>query len=207
LRDLFNLLTLKEIVVYSNDELISKFEGYMNQIILVKQKTISQVVKEFINNDLFGQRLTLIQLLIKSEDHEYQYLAYLLYDLLSNDNNGSIDSKEQTTLFDSLPWKIKSYFKDAMKKTIQYTNNLSDFDNSKIPLEQQICLLKASDSIKEKAMTKLKEVKAKNDDSGSKARQYLEGLLKIPFGIYRTEPVLSEMDNIKTIYKQLLLKI
>jgi ATP-dependent Lon protease len=199
-------LTLKEIVVYSNDELISKFEGYMNQIILVKQKTISQVVKEFINNDLFGQRLTLIQLLIKSEDHEYQYLAYLLYDLLSNDNNGSIDSKEQTTLFDSLPWKIKSYFKDAMKKTIQYTNNLSDFDNSKIPLEQQICLLKASDSIKEKAMTKLKEVKAKNDDSGSKARQYLEGLLKIPFGIYRTEPVLSEMDNIKTIYKQLLLK-
>ena len=55
--------------------------------------------------------------------------------------------------------------------------------------------MKASDTIKEKAMLKLKEVKAKSEDSGSKARQYLEGLLKIPFGIYRKEHILSIMDN------------
>ena len=30
--------------------------------------------------------------------------------------------------------------KDAMNETINYTNNLANFDNSKIPLEQQICL-------------------------------------------------------------------
>ena len=76
-----------------------------------------------------------------------------------------------------------------MKTTINYTNTLSQFDNSKIPIEQQICLLKAPDAVKEKAMLKLKEVKAKSEDSGSKARQYLEGLLKIPFGVYRKEPV------------------
>ena len=57
-----------------------------------------------------------------------------------------------------------------MKQTIKYTNNLSNIDNSKIPLEQQICLLKTSDSVKEKAMNKLKEIKGKNDDSGCKAR-------------------------------------
>ena len=51
--------------------------------------------------------------------------------------------------------------------------------------------MKASDSIKEKAMLKLKEVKAKSEDSGSKARQYLEGLLKIPFGIYKKEHILT----------------
>ena len=56
-----------------------------------------------------------------------------------------------------------------------------NFDINKIPLEQQICLLKANDNVKEKAMMKLKEVKAKSEDSGSKARQYLDGLLKIPF--------------------------
>ena len=49
-----------------------------------------------------------------------------------------------------------------MKQTIQYTNKLINFDTSKIPLEQQICLLKAGDNVKEKAMTKLKEIKAKN---------------------------------------------
>ena len=41
--------------------------------------------------------------------------------------------------------------------------------------------MKANDSIKEKAMIKLKEVKSKSEDSGSKARQYLEGLLTYSF--------------------------
>jgi ATP-dependent Lon protease len=88
-----------------------------------------------------------------------------------------------------------------MKKTIQYTNELSNFDINKIPLEQQICLLKASDSVKEKAMMKLKEVKAKSEDSGSKARQYLDALLKIPFNVYRREPILNVMDKIKTQFR------
>jgi hypothetical protein len=152
--------------VYSTDELINKYQGYVSQIVLIKQKPITQVVKEFMNSDLYGQRNTLIQLLLKSDEHEYQYLAYLLYDLLSNDSNGTIDTSEQTLLFDSLPWKIKSFFKEAMKQTITYTNTLSNFDNNKIPLEQQICLMKAPDSVKEKAMNKLKEVKSKTDDTG-----------------------------------------
>ena len=82
-----------------------------------------------------------------------------------------------------------------MKTTINYTKNLSNFNINKIPIEQQICLLKASDSVKEKAMLKLKEVKAKSEDSGSKARQYLEGLLKIPFGIFKKEKILTIMDE------------
>ena len=200
-------ITLKELLVYSTDELIKKYQGYISQIVLIKQKPVSQVVKEFMNSDLYGQRNTLIQLLLKSDEHEYQYLAYLLYDLLSNDNNGNIDTSEQTLLFDSLPWKIKSFFKEAMKQTITYTNTLSNFDNSKIPLEQQICLMKAPDSVKEKAMNKLKEVKSKTDDTGSKARSYLDGLLKIPFGIYKQEWILTVMDSIKGVFKKLLEKV
>ena len=41
-------------------------------------------------------------------------------------------------LYDSFPWTIKKYFRDAMEFTIQYTNNLSNFDQNKIPMEQQI---------------------------------------------------------------------
>lgn len=200
-------LTLKELLVYSNDEILQKYQCYMTQIDLIKQKPISQIAKEFLNGDLYGQRTTLIQLLLKSDEHEYQYLAYLLYDLLSNEKNGSIDTVEQTLLFDSLPWRIKSFFKDAMKQTVIYTNNLSNFDNNKIPLEQQICLMKTDDSVKEKAMNKLKEVKSKSDDSGTKARSYLDGLLKIPFGVYRQEPILTLMSNIKTDFQTMLRKV
>ena len=136
----------------------------------------------FISDDLFGQRKTLIQLLIKYDDLELQYLAYLLYDLLSTETNGTFDTLDQTILFDSFPWAIKKFFRDAMTNTVKYTKTLTNFDTSKIPIEQQICLMKANDNVKEKAMVKLKEVKSKSEDSGSKARQYLEGLLRIPFG-------------------------
>ena len=197
-------LTLKELLVYSCDEIQQKYIACLSQIKLIKQKTISQVVKEFVANELYNQRKTLIQLLTKQNEPEFQYLAYLLYDLLSCENNGTIDTFEQTLLFDSLPWNIKKYFRVAMKTTIKYTNNLSNFDTNKIPIEQQICLLKASDSVKEKAMTKLKEVKAKSEDSGSKARSYLEGLLKIPFGIFKNEPILQFIKNNNTTFIDLL---
>ncbi len=199
-----DILTIKEQLIYSNEELYNKYVGILNQLSLIKQKSISQVVKEFISNELYGQRTTIIQLLLKSKDPEFQYLAYLLYDLLSNDNNGNIDTQEQTLLFDSLPWNIKKYFREAMKQTIQYTNDLCNFDNSKIPLEQQICLMKADDSVKEKAMLKLKEVKAKSEDSGTKARHYLEGLLKIPFNIYRKEPILEYQSSSIAAFNELI---
>ena len=193
-------LTVKELLIYNNDDLYKKYVGYTVQLDLIKKKTISQIVKEFISSELFGQRKFLLQLLIRYDDPECQYLSYLLYDLLSNDKEGTIDTIEQTILFDSLPWNVKKFFRDAMKTTINYTKNLSNFDINKIPIEQQICLLKVNDSVKEKAMLKLKEVKAKSEDSGSKARQYLEGLLKIPFGIFKKEKILKIMDeNYKSV--------
>lgn len=200
-------LILKDYLIYDDEnEIYSKFAGTISQINVIKQKQISQAVKDFISEDMYNKRSTLINLLIRSSNYDNQYLAYLLYDLLSNDSNGTVDTQEQTLLFDSFPWTIKQYFKQAMKKTIQYTNDLSNFDINKIPLEQQICLLKANDTVKEKAMMKLKEVKAKSEDSGSKARQYLDGLLKIPFGVYKREPILDIMENSRVHFKDLCKK-
>lgn len=200
-------LLLKDFLVYDNEhDIYTKYAGCMSQNNNVRQKQISQAVKEFISDDMYNKRSVLINLLVQSSNFENQYLAYLLYDLLSNDSNGNVDSREQTLLFDSFPWNIKQYFKQAMKKTIQYTNDLSNFDINKIPLEQQICLLKSNDSVKEKAMIKLKEVKSKSEDSGSKARQYLDGLLKIPFGVYKREPILNMMEKIRTQFKDMYKK-
>ena len=209
--DTFNKFTssllLKDFLIYENEhDIYTKYAGCLSQNNTVRQKQISQAVKDFISDDMYNKRIVLINLLVQSSNFENQYLAYLLYDLLSNDSNGNVDSHEQTLLFDSFPWNIKQYFKQAMKKTIQYTNDLSNFDINKIPLEQQICLLKSNDSVKEKAMMKLKEVKSKSEDSGSKARQYLDGLLKIPFGVYKREPILNMMEKIRTQFKEMYKK-
>jgi ATP-dependent Lon protease len=196
---------LKDYLIYDNEHSIySRYAGFMSQNTVLVKKQVSQLVREFVTDDLYNKRNTLINLLIYSTNYENQYLAYLLYDILSNDSNGTVDTQEQVILFDSLPWAIKQHFKQAMKKTVQYTNELSNFDVNKIPLEQQICLLKTPDSVKEKAMMKLKEVKAKSEDSGSKARHYLDALLKIPFSIYKREPILDQMGKIKTQFQDLI---
>jgi ATP-dependent Lon protease len=196
-------LSLKDLLVFSNDELYSKYLSNISVIQVIKQKQISQLVKEFINTDLFSQRSMLVQLLLKSNEHEYKYLSYLLYDMLSNEINPQVESNEQTALFNSLPWNMKLYFKDAMKQTVSYTNAISKYDSGNIPLEQQICLLKTTDAVKEKAMVKLREIKSKSDDTTTKARQYLDGLLKIPFGTYSREKILDDMMTVKQIYLQM----
>ena len=50
-------------------------------------------------------------------------------------------------------------------------------------LEQQVLLMKVSDKVKDKALMKLKEVKSKADDQGNKSKQYLEGLVRVPWHV------------------------
>ena len=114
------------------------------------------------------------------------------------------NTPEQDMLFDSLPWYVKLKFKNAMKQTIEYTNNLINYDlENNLPLEQRICLMRTSENVKEKAMTKLKELKAKSENSGSKARQYIDGILKIPFGHFKQEPILTIMDNNTLLFNKI----
>ena len=104
--------------------------NFFRVMALIGVVVIILVVKEFLNAELYKQRTLLIQLLLKNDNPEFQYLSYLLYDLLSNENNGSIDTQEQTLLFDTLPWSIKKFFKNAMKNTIDYTKKISNFDKA-----------------------------------------------------------------------------
>ena len=203
-RNFLEILLLKDFLIYSFDELTNKFYHMTNNLQNYEQKTINNIVQDFITNDLFNQRQIIINLLLDNNRYELQYIAYLLYDLLSNDNVNNSDSSEQKDLFNSLPIKFKKLFKDAMYKTIEYTSSLSNFDNNKIPIEQQICLMKANKNVKEKAMQKLKEVKSKSEDSGSKARQYLDGLLKIPFSIFKEEEILHLKNDINKIYNDII---
>ena len=197
-------LTLKDYLINDEKDIYGKYMGYVNELKLIQQQEMSVVVKKFIDEDMFMKRVMLTVLLIHSHIYENQYLAYLLYDTLTNESDNSIDTQEQTILFDSFPWSIKELFRDAMKTTAQYTSRLSNFDINKIPLEQQICLMKVPDLVKEKAMMRLKELKTKTEDSGSKARQYLDGLLKIPFGVYRREKCLMIMDEIKEDFSKIV---
>ena len=191
-------LTLKDLLIYNAEQIQNIYLTYTEHFTAVNKKSLSQVIQEFGEKELYEKRNMLIMLLVNSEANECHYLAYLLYDLLSNDINGMIDTYEQTLIYDSLPYNVKKYFRDVMKQIVNYTSKLSNANVGKLSLEQRICLMKTSDVVKEKAMVKLKEVKMKSEDTGSKAMQFLDGLLKIPFEIYKEEPILKLMKaNIK----------
>ena len=205
---LLDSFTLKDYLIHGNADISKRLMAIQNEITTVKNEKIDIVMKRFIKLDTLDQRNMLINLLLYNSEDNIQYIAYLLYDLITSINGNhsdQIDNPEQKIIYDSFPWKIKMYFKNAMKHTIKFTQDIvSKYDLNRVTLEQQIFLLNVQDNIKEKAMIKLKEIKGKSDDSGTKAKQYLEGLLKIPFGVYREERFLKLRDEINVDFNKFI---
>ena len=207
MKRLIDSLTLKDILIYGNEDIYKKYSLILNEVNLIKTNKLDINIKNFLSHDLFGQRNILMNLLIYYNDYEIQYVTYLLYDLLSIYMSDGTQSQEQKQLYDSFPFKIKSFFKDVMNITVKNTQEMiSKNDTNKITLEQQIYLLKAPENVKERALVKLKEIKNKSDDSNNKAKQYLEGLLKIPFGIFKNEPILKHYKDINQLFVSLIEK-
>lgn len=199
-----NNFSLKEMLVYNNQELYNKYIHSITQTNLYFQKTLETLAQDFISSDLYNQRALLIQLLLTNNKVDNLCIAYLLYDLLSNDKiASSSDNSEQRKIYNSLNWNCKKHLKNALQRTVEYTNELLHYETAKIPLEQHIYLMNVSMNVKEKALQKLKEVKSKSDDSGSKAKQFLDGLLKIPFNIYKEEEILKVKYEIKFLIKNI----
>ena len=197
---MINAMTLKDILVNGNEDMLKKYKTITLQTKNIKNDRLERTIKHFADISLISQRSMLINLLINNTDQEVQYITYLLYDLITIGQSN--ESNEQMLLYESFPSKIKEYFKDAMKHTLNYTQEMNKkYDLSRITLEQQIYILKVPDNIKEKAMVKLKEIKGKSDESGAKAKQFLEGLLKIPFDNYKEEPILKISKKLNEKFK------
>ena len=207
LKRLLESCTLKDILIYGNKDFYKKCLAIQNDVNSLKYNKLDITIKKFLELDIFLQRNMLMNLLIYNKEADIHYITYLLYDLTTISGNEVPDSSEQKMIYDSLPWKIKNYFKDTMQITVKFSQDMaSKYEINKITLEQQIYLLKAPENVKEKAMVKMKEIKGKTDDTSIKAKQYLEGLLKIPFGIYKKEPILKVIKEINSKFVSLLNK-
>lgn len=198
-------ITTKDLLIYSNNDFKKKYNTMKADVDYVKNTKVENIVKKFFDMDLTSKRKMLINLFIYNIDNEVQYIAYMLYDLIgSTETIDGSDNAEQVTIYETLPWKLKQFFKETMINTIEFTqDSLSNCDLNKITLEQQVLLMKAEPKIKDKALLKLKEIKSKSDDQGNKSKQYLEGLVRVPFGIYRKEPILCKMEELNTFFNNI----
>jgi len=200
---LLETMTIKDALINGTDDFFKKTHIILSDVNQVKVNKLTATIRRFLDLDIYNQRSMIMNLLIYNQEDDVQYITYLLYDLISakNSSGNTVDSNEQQMIYDSFPWKIKLYFKETMKHTIKYTKDMmSKYDVNRISLEQQIYVMKVPENVREKAMAKLKEIKGKSDDSGAKAKQYLEGLLKIPFGVYREEYILKKPKQLNSLF-------
>ena len=198
-------MTLKDVLISGNDDIIKKMFTVIRDVTTTKQNKLDVTMKSFLELDIYSQRGLLINLLINENDNDVNYISYLLYEMLSVNSTDGAENQQLQFFYESLPYKIKKNFKEVVKHALTTANNMMQkYDVSQVSLEQQIYLMKADDIVKEKAMLKLKEIKGKPDEMGLKAKQYLEGLIKIPFGVYREEPALKEIKILNEWYRRIL---
>ena len=158
IQNIHETINLKDILIYGNNDIQKKIISVMVDTSNVKQTTLDITIKKFIDLDPYSQRSMIINLLLYEDDNEIKYICYLLYDLISNDENN------KNIIYNSLHWKLQKTFKNAIQSTLKYKQEMTDkYDVNKISLEQQIFFLKVNEVIKEKAINKLKEIKGKPD--------------------------------------------
>lgn len=195
-------ISIRDFIVNNPREILEDCTYKYNKLKKVKNKVISNLVKDFLLSKLEEQRDILILLVMNEEDTESQYLAYLLYDLISNDTYLLKHQPKSEFIFNSLNWNTQKLFKNVIKKINKNINNILNFNLEDISYEKRIYLMRTDDYIKSKAIEKLKEY-SKSGETSSKSLQYLEGILKIPFKIFKKETMFELLDLLKDDYRKL----
>jgi ATP-dependent Lon protease len=169
----------------------------------IKARTISQLIKDISLYDIDRQRNIFLFLLMDSDDKDSVFLGNMIYDLITNDTQ----NKTMNLLFSTIHWRLQKISKEFRQKLLN-VNNLSKFNEETMPYDKRIQLMKANDSVKRRAFEKLKEINnSNNGDSKGKAQQYLDGLLRIPFGIYKKEIIRSKFEELKVKYDKYISSI
>ena len=181
---------------FSDSTIISNCNSKYNSIKQLRNKTLTNIIKDFINLNTEDKRDTISKLLIDSNNNENINLCCILFDLIENKS-----IKQTDDIIKSLPYYQQNILNES-KNNIESFIDTNTSQNTNINYEKKIYMLNTTADIKQKAIEKLKEIKInKNGESSIKAQQYLDGLLKIPFNIYKYDPILSYLSEfINKIY-------
>jgi endopeptidase La len=204
-------LSLKNFIILSIEDILNKIKADYFNIVNYKNKSLSVLVKEFLNKDINDQINFISMFLLFDEDPEIQNMSYLLYDMICNESYLLKPSADGNFIFSNIHWSLQKEFKVINKKFTNNIKKMESFTFEEVSYEKRIYLMKANNNVKQKAYDKLKEISNKSNDNSSKAIQYLDNLLKIPFGVYQKEEIMNYYDkfilnyilNMKKILKTL----
>jgi len=192
----FKIISLRDLIVCKSFELIEDLRKKFNDFKIIQSKPLLSLINEFLLASKYRKIDILTLLLMSNEDD--QKLAYVLFDVFRSKDKKDMASE----IYSSLHHTIREMLDISKSKTEKEENDLSKFIESDLPYERRIGLMKADDDVKAKAMEKLKSMKSAFQGD-SKAQHWLDGLLKIPFGVYKENDILSFKENFIKKLKQI----
>jgi ATP-dependent Lon protease len=189
-------LSLRDFIILDNEEISSEIKRKYNEYKNLQGKPLLVLVNEFVLASKY-KKIDILTLLLMS-NNENKKLAYVLFDILQTKDQSNMAEEIYMGLHHSIRDELdiaKIEFKEVEKQ-------LKKLTESDIPYEKRIALMDVDEDIKGKAMEKLKSIKSSFQGDG-KAQSYLDGLLKIPFGIFKECPVICFKNNFSKKLKEL----
>jgi ATP-dependent Lon protease len=179
---------LRDTIVINKLELIEDIKKKYNDYKLLQTKPLVDLVNEFLLSSKYRKIDILTLLLMSCEDD--QKLAYVLFDIFKTKDKKNV----ATEIYNSLHYSIRELLDLSKEMNDKEEVKFSKITDSDIPYEKRITMMKAPDEVKTKAFEKLKMFKNNHQNDG-KAQNWLDGLLKIPFGNYSDNEIISFKSN------------
>jgi len=186
-------ISLRNFIILNPSEIRDLVKDAYSKLHYYKGLSLSSLLFNFSNANFEKQR-NILTILILS-DAKSAGLASLLYDVLLKKD----DPNKAKHLYLSLNISIQKLFDIALEDFNKEVKKIKNITEDDIPYEKRIMMINTTDNIKGKAMDKLKSIGGGGLFGGgsgdNKAQQWLDGFLKIPFGIYKKNPILSYIEN------------
>ena len=185
-------LSLRDIMVNSALDITAKITFAERERTSYLTKSIPEMIKLFNKNGIEYRRRMLTILYNTGEDKEKSIAASIF-------EQHTVQS-ELIDLVKGMPWFLQQNLMLDQPQKVEL-KRLLQVQETSIPLTERVAMMNTSDDVKTKALQKIKEIQTSRENS-TKAEQYVEGLLNIPFGVYRKETVF----NFSTDFHDQLLK-
>lgn len=205
-----NILTTKDTLTTNPEDIAKKIRAQYEDYQILISKPLLVLVNDFLLASKNRKKDILLCLLLSDNDNKK--MAAVLFETLKQQSKTNLAEQ----LYLGLPVSLRNELDTQISKQQEEEEKLSKITENDMPYEKRISLLNVDENVKSKAMEKLKSMK-NNFQGDSKASTWLDGLLKIPFGIYRESPTLSfkskfinkinKKYNIKTNSENEIIKI
>lgn len=196
-----NILSLKDILTFSCEEIYFKLKTQYDDYKILITKPLLVLVNDFLLASKNRKKDILISLLLSSDENKK--LASVLFDTLKQQSKTTLAQQ----IYQGIPIILRTELDTQIKQQEENEEKLLTISENDISFEKRIMMLKADENVKNKAIEKLKSIK-NNLQGDNKASTWLEGLLKIPFNIYRDSPILTFKNQfIKSIYNKYQVKL